>query len=79
MSMDIPSFVSRAPTFIGAGTEDKLGRSSHIDADHLGTHGAAVMYKTYQGVDHGFYCIPGPDGDAVRADVIQFFSDAEAA
>ncbi|MEN9577474.1 MAG: hypothetical protein RJA70_483 [Pseudomonadota bacterium] len=77
--MDIPSLVPRAPTFIGAGTQDKLGRSSRIYADHLGAHGAAVTYKTYPGADHGFYCFAEAQGDALRADVIQFFSDVEAA
>lgn len=75
--MDIPSLVSRTPTFIGAGTKDKLGRSSRIYADHLGAHGAAVTYKTYLGADHGFYCFAGAQGDALRADVLHFFSECE--
>ncbi len=77
--MDIPSLVPKAPTFIGAGTKDKLRRSSRIYAEHLGAHGAAVTYKTYEGADHGFYCFAEPQGDALRADVITFFSDVEAA
>lgn len=77
--MDIPALISKAPTFIGAGTKDKLGRSSRIYAEHLTAHGAAVTYKTYEGADHGFYCFPGAEGDLLRADVIGFFSEVEAA
>jgi acetyl esterase/lipase len=76
--MDIPSLITKTPTFIGVGTKDKLARSSRIYAEHLGAQGAPVTYKTYDGADHGFYCFAEPQGDALRADVCRFFGDVDA-
>ncbi len=65
------------PTFLGAGTKDKLARSSGLYAEHLRAHGARVIYRTYEGADHGFFSFGGPEGDALRADVTQFLAEIE--
>ncbi len=76
--MDVPDVENIPPTFIGIGSKDKLARTSQIYSDHLRGRGARVTYKTYEGADHGFYCFAEPQGDALRADVIQFLADVEA-
>jgi len=66
-------FEAAPPSFICAGTEDQLCRSSRIFAERLAAGTGKVVHKEYPGEGHGFFNIGKTTSDAaLREDVLAF-------
>ena len=71
--MDL-TFDSLPPTFIVAGSKDRLARSSQICAERLRQQSFDVEYKLYEGARHGFYTFDSPESRRLSDDVREFLA-----
>jgi acetyl esterase/lipase len=71
--MDL-TFDSLPPSFIVAGSEDRLARSSQICAERLWQQSFEVEYKVYEGAKHGFYTFDSPQSRQLSDDVREFLA-----
>jgi len=70
--MDL-EFASAPPSFLAAGTEDPLCRSSRLFAERLASDPGKVVHKEYPGEGHGFFNLFRSKSDAqLRADILEF-------
>ena len=71
--MDL-TFDSLPPTFIVAGSKDRLARSSQICADQFEQQSFDVEYKVYEGARHGFFTFNSPQSRQLLGDIHQFLA-----
>ncbi len=71
--MDL-TFDSLPPTFIVAGSKDRLARSSQIFADRLQEQSFNVDYKVYEGARHGFFTFNSPGSRQLVDDIHKFLA-----
>ena len=71
--MDL-TFDSLPPTFIVAGSKDRLARSSQICADQFEQQSFDVEYKVYEGERHGFFTFSSPQSRQLVGDIHQFLA-----
>ena len=77
--MDL-TFEQAPPSFLGAGTEDELCRSSRIFAERLAAGPGKVVHKEYPGEGHGFFNFGKTQSDAaLRDDVLEFLASVDPA
>ena len=69
--MDL-TFDSLPPTFIVAGSKDRLARSSQVCADRFQRQSFDVEYKVYEGARHGFFTFNTPESRQLVDDVHEF-------
>ena len=69
--MDL-TFESLPPTFIVAGSKDRLARSSQVCADRFQRQAFNVEYKVYEGARHGFFTFNTPESRQLVDDVHEF-------
>lgn len=66
-------FAAAPPSFLAAGTEDQLCRSSQLFARRLASGPGKVVHKEYPGEGHGFFNIGRSKSDAqLRSDIFEF-------
>ncbi len=70
--MDL-TFDSLPPTFIIAGSKDRLARSSQVCADRFQQQSFNVKYKVYEGAKHGFFIFNSPESRRLVDDIKEFF------
>ena len=71
--MDL-TFASLPPTFIVAGSEDRLARSSQVCADRLQQQSFDVEYKVYEGARHGFFTFNTLESRQLVDDIHRFLA-----
>ena len=71
--MDL-TFDSLPPTFIVAGSKDRLARSSQVCADRLQEQSLDVEYKVYEGARHGFFTFNSPQSRQLVDDIHKFLA-----
>lgn len=71
--MDL-TFDSLPPTFIVAGSKDRLARSSQICADRFVQQSFDVEYKVYEGARHGFFTFNSPESRQLVDDIHKFLA-----
>ena len=71
--MDL-TFDSLPPTFIVAGSKDRLARSSQVCADRLQQQSFNVEYKVYEGARHGFFTFNTPESRQLVDDIHEFLT-----
>ena len=71
--MDL-TFDSLPPTFIVAGSKDRLARSSQVCADRFHQQGFNVEYKVYEGARHGFFTFNQPESRQLVDDIHKFLA-----
>jgi len=65
---------SLPPTFIVAGSKDRLARSSQICADRFQQQSFDVEYKVYEGARHGFFTFDSPLSRQLVDDIHAFLA-----
>ncbi len=76
MPMDFPHIEKLPPTFIAAGSKDKLLRSSQMYAEYLRKNFGQVDFNIYEGANHGFFNF-GTQSDEVGNDILKFLAKHE--
>ena len=71
--MDL-AFDSLPPTFIGAGSKDRLARSSRVCADRFRQQSFDVEHKVYEGARHGFFTFNTPESRQLVDDIHKFLA-----
>jgi acetyl esterase/lipase len=71
--MDL-TFDSVPPTFIAAGSKDRLARSSQVCASRFQRQSLDVDYKVYEGARHGFFTFDTPQSRQLVDDIHDFFA-----
>ena len=71
--MDL-TFDSLPPTFILAGSKDRLARSSQMCADRFQRQSFDVEYKLYEGARHGFFTFETPASRQLVDDIHKFLA-----
>ena len=74
--MDV-TFDSLPPTFIVAGSKDRLARSSHVFADRIRQQSFNVRYKMYEGARHGFFTFNSPESHQLIDDIHEFLASVK--
>ena len=65
---------SLPPTFIVAGSKDRLARSSQVSANRLQQQSFDVDYKVYEGARHGFFTFNSPASRELVDDIHAFLA-----
>ncbi len=76
MPMDFPAIEKLPPTFLAAGSKDKLLRSSKLYAEHLRKAFKQVDFTIYEEADHGFFNF-GTKSDELGHDILNFLAKHE--
>lgn len=65
---------SLPPTFIVAGSKDRLARSSQMCAERFQQQSLDVDYKMYEGARHGFFTFDSPASNQLVDDIHEFLA-----
>ncbi len=76
MPMDFPAIEKLPPTFLVAGSKDKLLRSAKLYAEHLPKTCQQVDFTIYEGADHGFFNF-GAKSDELGHGILNFLAKHE--
>ena len=69
-------FNSLPPSFIVAGSKDRLARSSEVCVDQFRQQSFDVEYKVYEGAKHGFFTFDTPQSRQLLVDIQEFLERA---
>jgi acetyl esterase/lipase len=69
-------FDSLPPSFIVAGSKDRLARSSEVCVDRFRQQSFDVEYKVYEGAKHGFFTFDTPQSRQLLVDIQEFLERA---